>query len=254
MTSDEYINSIISKYKVSEGIGLLTKLLVINPIVEKISSWAGENLGGVYISGSRSKGTAINISSDLDLFISLKKCDHIPLKDIYNSLYEHALDIDKNARKQNVSIGISYGGHEIDLVPARKYSGNTNYHSIYRSKVDSWTQTNIMQHINLVKNCGRREEIIALKVWRKLHGLDFPSIYLELIVIEALKHKSRNETASNFLDLLEYLSNSFIGKKIVDPSNSNNIISDDLNKLEKQAIAKAAKASLDESAWNNVIW
>jgi hypothetical protein len=59
------------------------------------------------------------------------------LKDIYNRLFTALNNAGYKARKQNVSIGIENSGHKIDVTPGRKYSGNTNYHSIYRNKVDS---------------------------------------------------------------------------------------------------------------------
>ncbi|MFL0267909.1 nucleotidyltransferase domain-containing protein [Candidatus Clostridium radicumherbarum] len=254
MTSDQYVSSIISKYKVKDEIDALTQLFVIYPLEKIIRNWASTWLDEIKISGSRAKGTAINLSSDLDLFISLKSSNPFTLKQIYNSLYDAIIKEGISARKQNVSIGINYQGHNIDLVPASRHSGNTNYHSLYKSKADSWTQTNIDKHINLVKDSGRRDEIIALKIWRKLHGLDFPSIYLELTVLEALYYKNKNQLGFNFLTILEYLQNEFVEKRIVDPSNTNNVISDDLYKYEKQAIAAKAMESRSAKAWEEIIW
>jgi len=42
---------------------------------------------------------------------------------------------------------VNYGGHSIDLVPGKKQAGNTNDHSLYRNKVDTWTKTNINQNL-----------------------------------------------------------------------------------------------------------
>ena len=47
-----------------------------------IKEWAGDCLNDIQISGSRAKGTAINISSDLDLFVSLKSTTNNTLKEI----------------------------------------------------------------------------------------------------------------------------------------------------------------------------
>ena len=254
MTGNEYVLSIIKKYKVPDSIDLNTQNFIINPLENFIKGWAGSFLNEIKLSGSRAKGTAVNLSSDLDLFISLNSDAPGTLKQIYESLYNEVKNHGISARKQNVSIGIKYSGHEVDLVPGRKYIGNTNYHSLYRSKVDSWTQTNISNHINLVKNSGRINEIIALKIWRKLHNLDFPSIYLELTVLDALYNKGKNQLDNNFLTLLEYLSDNFVDKIVIDPSNSNNKISDDLYKYEKQAIASKAKESRNQQYWENTIW
>ncbi|WHH59785.1 nucleotidyltransferase domain-containing protein [Petroclostridium sp. X23] len=254
MTADEYVNSIINKYNVKGDVDALTKILVVDPLLNIIKEWAGIQLNNVYYSGSRAKGTAINLSSDIDLFISLKSDTTNTLKEIYTSLYNKVVAHKITARKQNVSIGVNYGGHSIDLVPGKKHLGNTNDHSLYRSKVDTWTKTNINNHINLVKASGRLSEIIAMKIWSKLQKLDFPSIYLELTVIEALYNKNKNQPANNFITVLEYLRDSFVDKTIIDPSNSNNIISDDLYKYEKEAIAKKAKESRNAQSWGDIIW
>lgn len=254
MTADEYIQSIVKKYRITETIDSAMWFFVINPLEEIIKRWAGEFLSDITISGSRAKGTAITLSSDLDLFISLKSSTNNTLKEIYYSLYEEVTNRKIEARKQNVSIGVNFGGHSIDLVPAKKHSSNTNYHSIYRSKADSWAQTNINAHINLIKGSGRLTEIIALKIWRTLHNLEFPSIYLELTVLDALSYKDRNQPSRNLWTVLEYLCDEFVDKIIIDPANTNNIISDELYKYEKQAIANKAKESLSQQFWERIIW
>jgi predicted nucleotidyltransferase len=251
---DLYLNQIVSKYHIKEDIDAYTKHFIINPIEEELRQWAGYNLNKIFLSGSRSKGTAINISSDLDLFISFNSTCSQTLKEIYNSLFTHMRLRDLDVRKQNVSIGLNYKGFSIDLVPSKKHYGHTNFHSLFKNKSDSWTQTNVEQHINLIKNSGRLNEIILIKVWRKLHGLDFPSMYLELFTIDALKYKSKNELSNNFWFLLNELTRSFKSKRIVDPSNSNNIISNDLKESEKYKIVNKARECIGKEYWSEIIW
>lgn len=252
--SDNYVMSIFNKYHVQKEIDTLMKLFVIDPLHEAVKKWAGDCLYEVEISGSRAKGTAITLSSDFDLFISLKHDTENTLKEIYDSLFKFLVQKDYKVRKQNVSIGVRHWNTDVDLVPAKKHTGNTNDHSLYISKQGTWRQTNVTKHINMVKNSGRIVEIVLLKVWRKLHGLDFPSIYLELTVIEALKGRSKSDPANNFLAVLEYLRDDFVNKTIVDPANTNNIISEDLFKYEKEAIRKKARESRVQQYWRNIIW
>ncbi|MBD7971238.1 nucleotidyltransferase domain-containing protein [Paenibacillus gallinarum] len=254
MTSDEYVLKIVNKYHIQSAIDSYTQNNLIDPLKQFISQWAGECLTDIHLSGSRAKGTAINMSSDLDLFISLKSSTNNTLKEIYDSLFFYIDSAGYKARKQNVSIGVNIYGKQIDLVPAKKRSGNTNDHSLFLSKRETWIQTNVIEHINMVKNSGRATEIVLLKIWRKLHKLDFPSIYLELTVIEALKGISKDTPANNFLLLLDYLRDEFIDKRVVDPANSNNIISDDLYRYEKEAIQKKARDSRSQKYWEKIIW
>lgn len=254
MSGDEYVMQVVNKYKLPNAIDTFTQTNLIIPLKQLVTTWAGGCLEDIYLSGSRAKGTAVNLSSDLDLFISLKSITNNTLKEIYNSLYYHIEQAGYKVRKQNVSIGVSIGEKQVDLVPGKKRAGFTNDHSLYISKRDTWTQTNVITHINTVKNSGRINEIILTKIWRKLHNLDFPSIYLELSVLEALKGKQTASPSSNFWSVLEYLNDNFVDKRIFDPANTNNMISDDLYKYEKEAIQRKAKESRGQKYWRDIIW
>lgn len=117
---------------------------------------------------------------------------------------------------------------KLDLVPGKIQTGYQNYHSLYKRRTDSWTQTNVKLHIDTVSKSGRVNEIRAVKIWRNLHSLDFPSFFLELVVLEALKGKSTTNLAENVLSALRYIGNSLPTVRILDPSNTNNLISDDM--------------------------
>ncbi len=226
----------------------------LSKIKNIINSWAGSQLSEIIKSGSSAKGTAIKNVSDIDLFISLKSDTVEALKEIYNSLDSYIKSKGIITKRQNVSIKIRYFGLAIDLVPGKKQPGYQNYHSIYSSKKDTWMQTNIKAQIDLISKSTHKDEIILTKIWRKNHRLDFPSTYLELIVTEVLKYKSVRDLSNNFLDVLTYLKDNFVGKVITDPSNSNNKISDILYKYEKEIIAAKAKESLSKKDWSGIVW
>lgn len=139
-------------------------------------------------------------------------------------------------------------------MPAKRQGQYGNDHSLYRSKADTWTKTNIDTHISRVNNSGRRNEIIALKVWRENHRLEFPSIYLETLAIDALSGRHSSDTASNFLYLLRYIGDNIGSLRVVDPANSNNILSDDLTAGEKRILSTQAQKSLTEQYWKQIIW
>jgi len=160
----------------------------------------------------------------------------------------------QSARKQHVSIHVAHKGIEVDLVPAKHLGGNTGDHWLYVNKSNrERTQTNVNNHINLVKKSGRVSEIILTKIWRQNHGLDFPSFYLELVVIAALKSKHLG-LAKNFWSVLEYLSNNFLSARFIDPANSNNVVSDDLTNLEKKTIVSRAAQGMREQNWESIVW
>ena len=251
MTADEYLKKIINNKKAPNLTYLDTRLTDIKKIIRE---WAGEQLSDIKLSGSCVKKTAILGKADCDLFISLKSDTTQTLKEIYNLLDTYVSDKGYSTRRQNVSIGIKTNGLDIDLVPGKIHSGYKNYHSLYLSKKDSWTQTNIDLHIQNVISTGRQEEIMLTKIWKECHNLKFPSIYIELVVIHALKFKNKGQLANNFMTVLEYLRDSFINTSFTDPSNSNNKISDMLSKYEKEAIQKAANNSKNEQYYEQIIW
>jgi hypothetical protein len=253
MTQDEYVLSIVAKYRPAGGQGSPAYQAAQN-IYPTIQSWAGKHLLEATFSGSYAKGTGVRGSTDVDIFISLDPQAPGTLKELYDGLYSYLVSKQLGPRKQNVSIGLNYFGISVDLVPARKQAGNTNDHSLFRNKAQTWTQTNVQQHINLVSQSERLDEIRAIKIWRNLHQLSFSSFYLELTVLDALYNKNKNQPATNVLTVLEYFRDSFTNARVVDPANSNNIISEDLTSSEKSLIANQARESRTKPRWEDIIW
>ena len=254
MTPDQYVNSVVNQHKLPEGLDPYTQVVIVEPLKQIISNWAGEYLCETKLSGSRAKGTAIDIATDLDLFISLSSTTPLSLKDIYNHLYNRIKQEGLAVRKQNVSLGVTYKGYKVDLVPAKRQSQTGNDHSLYRSKVDSWTKTNIDMHINKVRRSGRITEVTALKIWRENHGLEFPSIYLECFAIDVLAGKSLYAPANNFLYLLRCIQDEITTTRVVDPANTNNVLSDELTEKEKKLLSEQARKSLSARNWEDIIW
>lgn len=247
---DSVIKSRILPSRLSVNEELAYKTL--EPILQ---SWAGDYLLGINISGSRAKGTATNLTSDMDLFISLSSNTPITLKEIYNSCYNCLRENINNVRKQNVSIGVTmnfFGGDciSIDVVPAKRQSQYGNDHSLYKNKYDTWVKTNIDTHINQVVNSGRQFDIVALKIWRDLNKIDFPSIYLECFSLEYLRGKPLAHCTSNFYHLLNSIALNIEEKTIYDPANSNNILSNELTKTEKTKLARYARHASSQSIFD----
>ncbi len=252
MTSDEYLRYVLTQHVLpaAPGSAALAKQ-TIEPLIKGL---AGRFLLGFDYSGSIAKGTGIKASTDVDFFISLDPQTPHDLGDIYKKLGEYFQGNGYVIRKQNVSIGITVNNLSVDLVPGRKHPGYTNDHSLFRSKANTWTQTNVATHIKTVAESGRLEEIRALKIWRKLHSLNFPSFYLEMSAIYALYRKPFGQPADNFWALLQYLSTDWINASIIDPANTNNRLSDDLSSIEKRAVAASAAMSLSRSNWSQILW
>lgn len=226
---------------------------VLAPIVQ---SWAGNVYRGMKPSGSWAKGTANRSGTDIDLFISLDSTTSNTLKEIYDSLFERMKNEGYQPKRQNVSINVqvqtSKGVFDVDLTPGRQQPGSATDHSIYVRKRGTWTKTNVEKHIETVRLGGRIRESRYLKLWRNRLGLDFPSFYLELTVINALYGKY-GTTARNVMTVFEYLRDSLPNARVVDPANTANILSDDLTAIEKTAVKNAAATAYKATDWNHIV-
>ncbi|MBP7809072.1 MAG: nucleotidyltransferase domain-containing protein [Bacteroidia bacterium] len=230
----------------------------VQSLIKHIIEWAGNDFSEVFVAGSSAKGTALIGSSDLDLFISLKAGMSDRLEDNFHSLAEMFSVKKITFRRQNVSVRVTYYGLQIDLVPGKKKPRSRQRHTLYmhREENQDRIETNVKKHIKYVIESGRINEILAMKIWRDLNGLVFPSMYLEMYVIKALKGKwsTRKFLARNFLHVLEDLSKYIHSTAIYDPSNGSNSISNELGKADKNRIQKAAEESLNKEFMNEIIY
>lgn len=256
---EEYLRKVILKKK-QKPIRLSDPR--VKPLINMVKKWGGDQIATIKPSGSSAKGTAVVGSADLDLFISLKSSTAGTLGDLYDSLYIHFGSFIKShgikRRRQNVSIRIFYKDLEVDFVPGKKMAGYHSWHSLHvRRDKKIWTQTNVDSHIKKVVNSGRVEEIILIKIWRDINKLNFPSIYLELSVINALRGKRKGNLESNLITIFKYLSSkgNFISTTILDPANGNNVISKMIIKKEKLKISSMANKSIKlVPDWKKIIY
>ena len=253
MTPDQYVESILAKYAVPRGPTSPAERLG-SAVAGPIRTWAGQQLNALEYSGSYAKETGVRGISDVDVFISLKSDTTGTLNEIYNKLHNLSQQQGWSPRAQNVSVGVTVNGTRGDLVPGKIQAGYQNYHSLYLRKQDSWTQTNVSLHVQTVRDSGRVKEIRAVKIWRLLQGLDLQSLYLELFTIQALAGRSRAGLGDNVLHALRTIGTSLTSTRIEDPANTNNVLSDDLARPEKDRIAGLAAQSAREQYWKDIIW
>ena len=126
-------------------------------------------------------------------------------------------------------------------------------HTLWQLRHDTWIQTNVAAQIRHVRESSLLDEIAALKIWRRRHALRFPSFYLELAVLRALSTSPPLSLAASFLHLLRFLAGVFPDARLLDPANSNNVVSDLLTPEEKFRIAGAAQMSLRAPSWPEIL-
>ncbi|NQT21350.1 MAG: nucleotidyltransferase [Planctomycetes bacterium] len=219
-----------------------------------MAEWAGDQRRIIKPSGSLVKGTSIAGGSDVDMLVMVKHDTDGSLEDIYYSAGEWLKLKKLNVTYQNVSLGVVIDGINIDVVPARQQHAIGGNASLYRRKAKTWTQTNIPRQIKYVKDSKRMREIRLVKVWRNLHGLEFPSFALELAVIRALKGASGGGLGRNLRSVFAWLARNIVDARLEDPGNTANDVAEDMTKGERRAIADAASEAVLASSWASIVW
>ena len=191
-----------------------------------------KHLDSITLAGSHAKGTDLR-DSDVDIFLRLSPDTPGPLSAMQASLADHV-----HGNIRNVSVRIMLEGRFIDLVPARR---SFTCDVLWQARFNTWLKTDIPEQIRYVRNSGLIDEILALKIWRRRHALRFPSFLMELATIHALK-PGRPITQS-FPALLRFLATDFPTTRLLDPANSNNVVSDLLSEVEILRIARTANPS-----------
>ncbi len=116
LSPDQYVQQVVSKYDVTLG-GIIVPSFTVEgpPRMELLRAFPGA-LSTVMLSGSSAKGTAVRGGADVDLFLSFARAAG-PLRDVYQPVHDFAAIRGYAPRKQDVSIGITYSGLVVDLVP-----------------------------------------------------------------------------------------------------------------------------------------
>lgn len=251
-TVDQYAASMVEKYHVAADTGSPAHRAA-DGIVPLLKQWGKQHLLGITLSGAYAKNTAISLSSDVDVLIMLSPVPGMEMKQIFWSLFEFLTDQNLRPHTRNVSIQLERNGLFVDLIPAcreRTSSGNL----LFNKRSGIAVHTDVAQHVHLVSNSGRQQEVCALKIWRERNALDFPSLYLEATVLQALETERFGQLADNVLTVLRYLANRFPDAVVRDPANGKNILSNDLSPEAKRTIATAARHALYDENWKKIIW
>jgi ABC-type antimicrobial peptide transport system ATPase subunit len=92
-----------------------------------------------------------------------------------------------------------------------------------------------------------------MKLWRKRKNVPFKkSLALELITIEGCSGKATSDLEGQLLAAFRHIRDNILTIRLVDPANTNNIVSDEISIIEKMLIQSAAKAAIDAQSWSQV--
>lgn len=248
MSEEHYLRQVLQRYAVDTGLysPVRTVQTALAPVLQR---WGGQHIVNVKPSGSFAKGTAVHGGTDIDIFVSLTSALTDPLEKIYTTLRNALARAGYTPRPQNVSLGISSAGYKVDVTPGRRQDQYGRYHSLHSNRTGGWLQTNIDEHIRVVSGSGRTDEIRLMKIWRNRFGLDWPSFYLELFVIDALHGQRTANLLPNMVTVLTAVRDTIGRRRLMDPANTNNVVSDTLAPAAKGTLAGQATIAL-QGSWN----
>jgi len=252
LTVDQYAASVVEKYRAIPDTGSASHRAA-DDVIPILKQWGQQHVLGLTLSGAYAKNTAISLSSDVDVLLALSPVPGMEMKTIFWNLFKYLSEQDLHPHTRDVSIRLRSGGLNVDVIPAcrdHETSGNV----LFNKRSGRAVHTDVARHIHLVANSGRQQEICALKIWRERMALDFPSLYLECTVLQALETDRFGQLADNVLSVLRYLSHSFEQAVVLDPANGDNILSNDLAAKDKKTIAAAARDALYDENWKKILW
>ena len=252
VSPSDYLRAILQREAVETGVNAPLRQLEAE-VQALCEGWAGRYLLEVYPAGAFEKGTANQSGIGIDFIVSLSPQTPFLTKQIYESLYAHLQRSGFEPERRPVSIGLRVEGANVDIVPAKRESLNNDVHEIFSTRRLAPMKTNLNHHVLDVIESGRHEEIRVLKLWRDQHDLDFPSFYLELSTIAALRRRPLGELADNVWAALGYFEQLFVGRAILDPANANNVVSGEMAMGEKMTVGSAATATRKTRSWSEIV-
>jgi hypothetical protein len=252
MSNDEYLRQLLAQQEL--GREQLDSLRTLRQQIEsQLSPLQGKPR--FYYGGSFAKRTMIRAAFDLDIVAYWPHDCGYTLKDIYHAVGNTLKEYWNYINPKTVSWELPFqGDFHIDVVPGRAIDGTFNYANLYRRDRDSSLQTSIKVHIDTVRESGRRDVIRLMKLWRIRRNVPFKkSLALELITIHGCKGLRTDDLEKQMVSTLTHVRDNILAARIVDPANSNNIISDEISSLDRQQIRAAADMALKAQYWNQVL-
>ena len=101
-------------------------------------------------------------------------------------------------------------------------------------------RTSLKIHIDLVRHGEAQDVIKILKLWRHRHDIPLGSLVIELATGLALFNNRQTSLEDRVWKVLGWMRDSFAAARLVDPANSNNIVSDDISSSDRAIIVAAA--------------
>jgi hypothetical protein len=208
-----------------------------------------------YYAGSYGKRTIIRQRYDLDIVVYWPQDCGYNIVDIYNAVGTVLERHGHHPNSKTVCWELPFqGGFHIDVVPGRALDAKYYEANLHRTDTGTTLKTSLKKHIDTVRRSGRTDAIRLMKLWKERRGVPFKkSFLLEMMVIEGCKGASTTDMAGQLSAALRHIRDTIETCNIKDPANSNNLLSDDLDRNSRAQIKFAADTALKAKLWSDVL-
>ena len=207
-----------------------------------------------YYAGSVAKNTANRSSYDLDLVTYFPATAPLTVPDLFRAVERRLRSARLSPERRNVALRVVYkGGFHVDVVPAKTISTDRRFANLYVTSEDTTRQTSIEHHVLLVRSSGLQEVIRVLKLWRTRRKVPIGSFLIELAVARALGPSPSGSLEDRARRVLSFLGTDFATARLVDPANTNNVVSDLLKRTARDSIIRAARSAAAQTNWGDIV-
>lgn len=249
LTAQQYLEQLLASQDLSNGeLNSLRQLRL--QVEESIGKLSGNPR--FYYAGSYGKQTMIRERYDLDIVVYWPMGTNYTIKDIFDATGAQVKKLWSTAHPKTVCWETNFhGGFHIDVVPGRALDVNYREANLHRTDTGTTLKTSLKVHIDTVRGSGRRQAIRLLKLWRERKNVPFKkSFLLEMMTINGCSGTPTADLPGQVLAALRYIGDKIETVNMIDPANSNNSLSDDLSRSERQLIKQAALNALGASTWD----
>lgn len=250
MTPSKYLENLLASQDLSEK-----QEKALQSHKNEVTAFLREEFGDepvIKYAGSREKGTMICDRYDLDIVCYFPSSDERSLKeireDVVTQLSEKYLLTHKSSAERILDLrGVDApGDFHIDVVPGRFIKDTKDVFLHVAQGDKERMQTNLKIHINHIVDSGCVPIIRLVKLWSHRNNIKIRTFVLELFVVQALSgYQNKGDLRKGFIKALEAFRDDFASAQLVDPANTNNIVSQLVDDSEKRAISQAAEAVLE---------
>lgn len=252
VSPDEYLRGILEREAIDASMRSPLRRLQAD-IAGYAERALPEGLLGVHPTGAFERGTGNRSGTAIDFLVSYSPRLALSARALSDAMFVLFDQLGYEPRRRDLATTVVLKGVRVDIVAGRREAMTTDVHEFWVERSQRTIKTNLTQHVLDVAASGLNEEIRVLKLWRDQLGLDFPSFYLELSAIAAMRRRPRRTLAENVWAVLGYLETLFPARSILDPVNANNIVSDHLTAAQKDAIRRAAQYARKGRAWSEIV-